>query len=159
MVRKKIRSLVEQVASQGQCASKLALTCSLGIFIGISPFVGAHTAMTFLLGWALRLNIPRLFAVSMLIHNPWTMVPIYSFDHFFGKWLFSFFNIDPMSLNPAWVASLNFFLERYTGISGLSLTAFLIGGNLLAISISVILYLPMKRVFTMYLSKKNNATR
>ena len=46
------------------------------------------------------------------------------------------------------------FLKEHTGINGLSLSAFLIGGNLLAIAISIALYPVMKRMFAAYLSRK-----
>lgn len=154
-----IRSLAERLMSQEQCAHRLALTCALGVFIGISPLIGAHTAMTFLFGWVLGLNIPAVFAVSVFVNNPWTMVPIYSLDHIFGKWLLSVFNIDCLSWDPMWLESCNLFLKQHTGISGLSLSAFLFGGNLLAVGVSVMLYPLMKRVFTMYISKKPLAVR
>jgi uncharacterized protein (DUF2062 family) len=155
MVRKKIRSLIERLMAQERSPHKLALTCALGTFIAISPLIGAHTIMTFLLSWMLRLSIPAVFMVSLFINNPWTMVPIYSFDHFFGKWLFTVLDIDHMSWDPAWLVPFNAFLERHTGIGGLSLSAFLIGGNLLAVAISVMLYMPMKRVFRRMCIKKN----
>lgn len=159
MVFAQVRSLAERLVAQERCSHKLALTCALGVFIGISPLIGAHTAMTFLFGWMLSLSIPAVFAVSVLVNNPWTMVPIYSFDHVFGKWLLAAFNIDYLNLDPAWVESCNVFLKQHTGITGLSLSAFLVGGNLLAIAISVMLYPLMKRVFTIYLSQKTLAVR
>lgn len=152
MVRKKIRSLVKQLMNQERSPHKLALTACLGIFIAISPLIGAHTLMTILFGWMWELSIPAVFAVSFFVNNPWTMLPIYSFDHFFGKWLFGVLCIDHASCDPLWMGSLNAFLEHHTGISGLSLSAFLIGGNLLAVAISVMLYPLMKRIFTRYIS-------
>src|SRR5437773_1383672 len=86
MMRTKIRSLAKRLVAQERSPHKLALTCVLGVFIAISPLIGAHTAMTFLFSWILRLSIPAVFAISFFVNNPWTMVPIYSFDHFFGKW-------------------------------------------------------------------------
>jgi uncharacterized protein (DUF2062 family) len=154
-----IRSLAERLVSHEQSAHRLALTCALGVFIGISPLIGGHTAMTFLLGWIFGLSIPAVFAVSVFINNPWTMVPIYSLDHLFGKWLLSVFNIDYLSWDPVWVESCNFFLKQHTGISGLSLSAFLFGGNLLAVGVSVMLYPLMKRVFTMYIPKSVGCKR
>lgn len=154
MLSSRIRSLVKRLTAheQSRSAHKLALTCAVGVFIGISPLVGGHTLMVIVFGWVLRLNIPAVFLISVFINNPWTMVPIYSLDYFFGKWLLEALNIDYLSWDPAWVGSVNSFLERYTGISGLSLTAFLLGGHLLAFGISVMLYPLMRRIFTIYLS-------
>ena len=147
MIRKKIRSLIERLIVQEQSPHKLALTFCLGAFIAISPLIGAHTVMTFLFGWLLQLSIPAVFMVSTLINNPWTMIFIYSFDHFFGKCLFAACNINCVHWEPSWISHVNGFLEHHTGITGLSLSAFIIGGNLLALSISVMMYIPMRKIF------------
>ena len=149
-----IRLLRERLMAQEQSPHKLALTCALGVFIGISPWVGLHTVMTFAFAWVFSLNLAALFAVSMLIHNPWTMVPVYSIDHFFGTWLFQFLPIDYLQLDPVWVGSCNLFLKNHTGISGLSLTAFLVGGNVLAIGMAIIVYPIARRIFTNYFANK-----
>jgi uncharacterized protein len=154
MVFNKIQSLLQRMAASERCPSKLAFTCALGIYIGISPLIGLHTAMIFLFGWMFALSIPLLFAVSVLVHNPWTMMPVYALDHVFGKWLFTLFEIDYLRWDPAWVETCNVFLKEHTGITGLSLTAFLVGGNLLGIGVSVMLYPLMKRVFAKYLAQK-----
>jgi uncharacterized protein (DUF2062 family) len=140
--------------AQEQSPHKLALTCALGVFIGISPLIGLHTVMTFAFSWAFSLNLAALFAVSVLVNNPWTMVPIYSADHFFGAWLFQFLQIDYLQLDPVWVESCNLFLKNHTGISGLSLTAFLVGGNILAVCMSIIVYPITRRIFVSYFSNK-----
>lgn len=153
MVRARIRALVKRLMIQERSPHKLALTCSLGVFIGISPFIFLHTVMTIVLGWMFALSIPAVFAVSILVNNPWTMVPVYSIDYLFGVWLFNFLRIDYTQLDPAWVESCNLFLKQYIGISGLSLWAFLVGGNVLAIVVSVMMYPFMKQIFIMYTAK------
>jgi len=80
-------------------------------------------------------------------------MPVYALDHLFGKWLFTCLDIDYLQWDPIWVESCNAFLKEHTGIAGLSLSAFFIGGNLLAIGTSVMLYPIMKRVFARYLLK------
>ncbi len=147
MMRKKIRSLAERLFLKERSPHKLALTCSLGSFIAISPLVGGHTAMTLLFGWLLRLSIPAVFMVSMFINNPWTMVFIYSFNHWFGKRLFDACNINPAHWEPAWLESCYLFIKQHTGISGLSVSALLVGGHILALSVSLMVYLPMKKIF------------
>lgn len=154
MIFARIHQLITRMAASERCPSKLAFTCALGIYIGISPLIGLHTAMIFLFGWMFTLSIPMLFAVSVMIHNPWTMMPVYAIDHLFGKWLFTILQIDYLRWDPAWMETCNGFLYEHTGITGLSLTAFMVGGNLLAIGISVMLYPLMKRVFEKYLAKK-----
>lgn len=152
MISHHIRAFIERLMAQEQCPTRLAFTCALGVFIGISPYAGFHTIMTFACAWFFSLNIAALFAVSILIHNPWTMMPVYAIDHMFGKWLFSFMRIDYAHWNPGWVESCNIFLKEHTGIAGLSLPAFLVGGTVLALMGSLIIYPIAKRVFTHYLS-------
>jgi len=145
---------IDKLIAQEKSPKKLAITFCLGIYIGISPFAGFHTIMTFFLGWFFALNIAALFSVSFLIHNPWTTLPIYALDHAFGKWFLHLLGIDYVSFDPTWMESCNNFLMHHTGISGLSLSAFLVGGNLLAVGISVMLYPVAKRVLEGYISKK-----
>jgi uncharacterized protein len=152
MVITRIRSLLNRIIAHERSPRRLALTCAVGIYIGISPLVGLHTAMVFIFGWMFALSIPVLFTVSVMIHNPWTMMPVYAIDHLFGKWLFSIFNIDSLQWDPVWMESCNLFLNKHTGIAGLSLSAFLVGGNVLAIGMSVMMYPFMKRIFTRFLS-------
>jgi uncharacterized protein len=152
MILTRIQPLIKRMITYERSPRRLALTCALGIYIGISPFVGFHTAMVFIFGWCFALSIPVLFMVSAMIHNPWTMMPVYAVDHLFGKWLFALLNIDYLQWDPTWVESCNLFLQKHTGIAGLSLSAFLIGGNVLALSASLMLYPLMKRIFTKYLS-------
>lgn len=155
MVFNYVYSLLNRMTAYECCPKRLAFTCALGIYIGISPLVGLHTIMVFAFGWMFALSIPVLFIVSMMIHNPWTMMPVYAIDHLFGKWLFSILEIDHVAWDPVWLESCNLFLKEHTGISGLSLSAFFVGGNLLGIVTSVMLYPVMKRFFSKYLHRNS----
>ena len=144
---KKIRSFFKNES----CPRRLAFSVSLAVFIAFSPFVGFHTAMVFLFSWLFALNAAVLLAISMFINNPWTMVPIYAADHIVGDRIFYFFGINSMEFNPDWVSSLNTWIHHYTGMEGISLWAFLVGGNLLSfllagITYPVVRYLSMRRV-------------
>jgi len=156
MIMKQVLFLIEKITKRNHSPKKLAITLCLGIYIGLSPFIGFRTLITFLCGWLFALDIVALLAISFFIHNPWTIVPIYTLDHFVGHWLFGLLNIDAMQLDPSWVESCSLFIKEHTGISGLSLSAFLVGGNLIGISISLMLYPFAKRMFSTYLSKKDN---
>ena len=123
-----------------RCPRRLAFSVSLAVFIAFSPFVGFHTAMVFLFSWLFALNAAVLLTISMLINNPWTMVPIYAADHIVGDQLFYLCGINGMELNPDWVDSLNAWISHYTGLSGISFWAFLVGGNLLSIVLALIIY-------------------
>ena len=156
MIMTRLQSLLDRLARREHSPRKLAITLCLGVYIGLSPFIGFRTLITFFCGWLFALDIAALFAISFFVHNPWTIVPIYTLDHFVGQWLFGLFNIDGMQLDPSWVETCSLFLKEHTGITGLSLSAFFVGGNLLGIDISVMLYPLAKRIFSSYLSKKKS---
>ncbi|MCK5138423.1 MAG: DUF2062 domain-containing protein [Thermodesulfovibrionia bacterium] len=62
---------------------RIAMSFSIGVFVGISPLFGIHTIGAFFLAWLLGLN--RFIAVTgAYITNPWTIVPIYSFSIWIG---------------------------------------------------------------------------
>jgi uncharacterized protein (DUF2062 family) len=133
---------------------KLSFACALGVYIGISPFPGFHTAMVLIFAWIFSVNVAVLFAVSVLINNPWTMLPVYSFDHIFGKWLLRLLDIDYMRYDPAWMESFNIFLKKHIGLTGLSPIAFIVGGNVLGIGMAFISYPVFKYIFARYYSEK-----
>ena len=135
----------ESLIKQERCAHKFALSCCTGVYIAFSPFVGFHTIMVFLFSWLFALNAAIMFSVSLFINNPWTMVPVYGIDYIVGDWLFNLLGINGVSWNPWWCYTL---LTTYSSYSGLSLGAFLVGGNLLGLSIGGIVYPIMRYVFS-----------
>jgi len=148
MVLKKIRKFLETLVLKERNPNTLALSFCLGVFIAFSPFICFHSALIILFCWLFSLNLAVAFASTWLVNNPWTMVPVYWTDYVFGNWfLRTFLGIDPVALNPTWMNSLNRFICSYTGISGLSFWGFMIGGNLLGILVSIILYPIVKIIF------------
>jgi hypothetical protein len=62
---------------------RIALAFAMGVFMGISPFLGLHYIGAFFLAWLFRLN--KLVAlVGVSVNNPWTLVPISSFCVWIG---------------------------------------------------------------------------
>jgi len=158
IVIQRLWSYLEKITVLEHTAQRFAITVCLGVYIGISPFVGFHTIMTFACAWFFSLNLGTLFAVSVLIHNPWTTIPVYTLDHVFGKWLLGVCNVSYANLDPAWMEPFNSFIFHHTGISGLSLSAFLIGGNILAIGASVLMYPFAKWFYGLSLARKMNTS-
>lgn len=152
MILSRLRSFFTKLIMSERCPKKLATSFCLGVYIAFSPFIGLHTAMTFLFGWLFALNTAIILTISMLINNPWTMVPVYGLDHVFGVWVFDVCGFDCMAWNPYWLTSCNAYLQYYTGISGLSLYAFMLGGNLLGVTLGVMLYPLIRRFFGFYVS-------
>jgi len=129
--------------------NKLALSFCVGIYIAFCPFIGFHTLMTFALAWLLRLNFLAIWVGSHIINNPWTMIPVYATGYWFGDWLLNdMFGFDMLALNPYWMSTINNVLTHYVGIHHVSLWSFLIGGNILGLLASLLLYPIIKRVLT-----------
>jgi len=148
MILKWFKNFFEKLVLKERNPNVLALSFSLGAFVAFSPFVCFHTVMIICFSWLFSLNLAVAFAVTWLINNPWTMVPVYSVNYIFGDWFLKrFVGLDPLTINPSWMAPINNFICKYTGISGISFWSFMIGGNLLGVAISVMLYPIVKVVF------------
>ncbi len=132
-----------------RCPRKLSFSVAVSVFIAFSPFIGLHTVMVLLFSWFFALNAGILLALSNSINNPWTMIPIYATDQVVGDNVLSLFGINGMHLNPSWITSINHWLAHYTGISGISIWSFLIGGNLLSLLLALLIY-PIVRYFLAY---------
>lgn len=62
--------------------TELSLAFSIGVFIGMSPFLGLHTVLALAVASLFRLN-KLVTLAGAYITNPWTILPIYTF----GTWL------------------------------------------------------------------------
>lgn len=61
----------------------MAVSFAVGVFIGISPLLGAHTLLGMGASYAFRLNMVATIT-GVYITNPWTMIPIYTFCTWIG---------------------------------------------------------------------------
>lgn len=141
MIRKtisKIKEILQKALLGGVSARNLALSASVGVYIAFSPFPGLHTLMMLAATWLFRLHFPTLFIFSS-INNPWTMIPFFSLDYFFGHWLVH----SCMGWEPSWVISL----AKVFGEGSICLWSFLIGGNVLGIIAGVLSYPPLLLFF------------
>lgn len=62
---------------------RLALSFSIGVLIGTSPFLGLHTLIGIAVCVFYNFNKFPLFA-GMFVTNPWTIIPIYTFSLWLG---------------------------------------------------------------------------
>ncbi len=113
--------------------------------------------MIFILSWLLQLNPAATFMSTYIINNPWTMAPLYFVDYIFGNWfLYICFGLNSMTINPSWIEQANTWIAYYTGFKGISFWGFMVGGNLLGILFSVILYPVLLNIFTKMLKTANS---
>lgn len=59
----------------------VAISFSVGVFIGISPLLGLHTVLGILVSYLFKLN-KFVTILGVYITNPWTIIPIYTL----GTW-------------------------------------------------------------------------
>ena len=65
---------------------RVAMSFAVGLFIGISPFFGLHILLGLAIAWMLNLNRAVLIA-AVLVTNPWTVIPVYSFCLWVGLYV------------------------------------------------------------------------
>jgi uncharacterized protein (DUF2062 family) len=65
--RKYVTGIIMQALSQGITPRKLALTCALGVVIGIFPIFGTTTLLCLGAAIVLRLNVPLIQLVNYVI--------------------------------------------------------------------------------------------
>jgi uncharacterized protein (DUF2062 family) len=131
MIGKKIKGLLEKAIYSGSTPKILAKSFCSGIYIAFSPFPGLHTAMMFAAKALFGLNFPVLFFATSF-NNPWTMIPFFLFDYYFGYWLLHSF----LGLNINFMVSI----EKIFGSVRICPFSFLVGGNVLGIFFAVALY-------------------
>ena len=158
---KQVKKICNQIATRIKqdlhCPHTMALSICAGIYIAFSPFIALHTVMVVLAAYTWQLNGPIMFIVSNAINNPWSLLVIYGIDYAFGALLFRLAGIDGAALNPAWLNALINYLKNYLHIPEFSFWAFMIGGNLLGILISVISYPYIYHALVRW-DKKNKCT-
>lgn len=130
-----------------QRANVFTYSCCLGIYIAFSPYIGFHTMMVFVVSWLFSLNVTVVLAVSVMINNPWTMVPVYGLSYLCGDRLLNWLGMNHYVWNPTWVLKGNELIAKYIGYSGFSFWAFMVGGNLLGLTFALMAYPIIKWLF------------
>ncbi len=69
---------IREMALIDEPPSRIAWAFAIGVFIGMSAFLGVHTVMGLIVAQVFRLNKLAMM-VGVYITNPWTIVPIYTF--------------------------------------------------------------------------------
>ncbi len=127
----KILELLNKTKVPNAGPARLATSLCVGIYIAFSPFPGFHTLMIIAIRGVFSLSFPLLF-IGASINNPWTIIPFYSLDYFFGYWL----THSVLGWSFPWIIPL----EKIFGSGKICLISFLIGGNLLGIVASLVSY-------------------
>lgn len=110
-----------------------------GVWIAFCPFLGLHTALVFLCSWLFSLNISIVLGLSILINNPWTMLPIYYFDYWVGIYLYMQI-IGELPENPFFLQNILVYMQKTLLIPAFSFWAFMVGGIAVATVAAFITY-------------------
>lgn len=110
---------------------RLSVSFAIGVFIGMSPFLGIHTVLGIICAYLFRLN-KFVTIVGVYITNPWTIIPIYTFSTWFGAKLLGINKVIPF------VDWKNITLSRLLSELGPLLKPFFIGTLLMGFISSII---------------------
>lgn len=136
----RIRERFRQILLLKESPKRLAASFAVGVFIGVSPLIGAHTLLGFVVSYLFRLNKP-VTLTGVYVTNPWTVVPIYTFTTWTGAkmlgtdFLTSEFDVSALTFNML-MSELSHLFKP-----------FLIGSTLVAVLAALILYPLMYKVF------------
>ncbi len=120
-----IADRIRDIVKLNDSSHKLAFSFSIGVFIGISPFLGFHTLLGVILSWLFRLN--TFATISGIYLLPfWSLLPLYAFSTWIGTEL-----LDAHHLFTDFLLSFLF--------------GSLVIGSLLAISCYIFIYTIMKK--------------
>jgi uncharacterized protein (DUF2062 family) len=81
--RPRLRDRFGQLLTIDDTPHRIAVTFAVGLFLGISPFLGFHSVIALAFAWAFRLNRVVIFT-GVFVTNPWSIVPIYTFCTWIG---------------------------------------------------------------------------
>lgn len=125
---------LKQVLAVKEPPRRIAAAFALGVFIGMSPFLGIHTILGLALAWQLKLN-KFVTLIGVYVTNPWTIVPIYSFGTWVGAEVMGLHNIIP-AIDWSHITFLGI-IENFKPL----LLPFLVGSLLVGSIVSVIAYM------------------
>lgn len=158
MIKNLFKTLYSQLKSDLHCPHKMALSICMGIYIAFSPFIALHTVMVMLAAWLLPLNGAVMFAISNVINNPWTLIPVYGLDYLCGQTIFYWLGIDGAALNPEWMNGINTYMQNYIALPHFSFWTFMVGGNVLGILVAVCAYPFVKKVLVQWIKQRQTGS-
>ncbi|UCE78589.1 MAG: DUF2062 domain-containing protein [Nitrospiraceae bacterium] len=76
-----LRDRISHIFSIKETPHRISVAFALGVFVGMSPFLGVHTLLGIAFSYIFRLN-KMVTLIGVYVTNPWTIIPIYTF----GTW-------------------------------------------------------------------------
>ena len=137
------RDRLREVIKLRESPHKVALAFATGVFIGMSPLLGLHTLLGFVVAWIFRLN-PLALLAGVYITNPWTVVPIYTFSTYVGAQCLGIEQIIP-TIDWSDITFINLMNDLEPLLMPFILGTLLIGSVMSVISY-IIIYLAAKKI-------------
>jgi len=138
-----IKNLVKKLLHIEDTPERTALAYAIGIFPGVSPFLGFHTLLGLAVAFLFGLNRVAIL-LGVWTNTPWWVVPFYLVATWVGMWVTGFWiewatlkEIFQLGTDRGWMSS-NFW-ERVTSQWGF-LLSFLTGSLILCALLSVVAY-------------------
>ena len=156
------RSAFRRLLAIDDPPERTALAFSVGVFIAFSPFLGFHTIVATLLAFLFRFNKVAIYT-GTFINNPFlTLVPIIVASYAIGAFILG----RPLKIPPSGVELLKspqlFSGDYYRRIfvqSRSVVEPFAIGGMVLSVVCSVLVYPITLRALRVYRSRKTGGAR
>jgi len=82
-LKKYLKERFREIIKLDDPPHKLALAVAIGVFIAFSPWLGLHILSCIFFAWIFRVS-KFVVLTTTFVNNPWTMVPIYAFNLWFG---------------------------------------------------------------------------
>jgi uncharacterized protein (DUF2062 family) len=151
-MKQKVSTMIKKFITPDMTPTSIARSCSLGVFMAFSPYLGIQTFLTIGFAVILRASTPIAVTLLYVINNPWTMIPIAALDFIFGRFIVTtLLGLDLTPYTPAWMEWVNVkigsYVLSYVGIDKFCFWSYLIGGNIIALAAAAITYPLVKRAF------------
>jgi uncharacterized protein len=149
------RAYLRELLLLDEPPARTALTYSLGVFIGFSPFLGFHTLIALLVIVLFRVNRLAILA-GVYTNTPWTLAPAATLGTALGFWLLGTEGSFP-AISRARLASADFRHELFSDIAQL-LTPFVVGNLVLGAALGLLAYFVAKPALVRYRRKYGSGT-
>src|SRR5579859_2329524 len=137
----RIKSFFYKLILKERSPDKLARSFCSALYISFSPWIGLQYPLVFALSWLFALNTAVVFATTSVLSNPLTYIPLCTLDYCVGYWLLhSMLGLDVTAMNPVLMERFNTYLQHTLGMGNVSVWAFVVGGNVIGITLALVFY-------------------
>lgn len=151
-MNQRLALVINKIMKLEPSPTRLAASCSLGIFMACSPFFGIQTILAGAASWLLGFNTPVVIAILYIVNNPLTMIPIMIADYLTGYFILKkALGCPPDCAVPAFLQSTDAYIRATfaSWIPGMefSLLYYLVGGIIFATFCALVSYPLLSRWF------------